>query len=125
VAYCMIPTLVHLLLDLKLVSMMIMRLLFPWSLILWLTPLTGLKEVIDPPLPPSPFVASSLSSTPRDTTENVLSLLSSPLSLAQSTRLEMGESLRGDDGCVEDDLLDKLGDIALSILTPFALSQLT
>ena len=41
--------------------------------------LTGLEEVIDCPLISPPFVASSLSSTLRDTTEDVLRLLSSPI----------------------------------------------
>ena len=48
------------------------------------TPLTGLEEVIDPP-----SVAPSLSSTPNDTTDGVVSYLSSPLRLAQCTGLEL------------------------------------
>ena len=70
------------------------------------SPLTGIKEVIDLPLPSSPFVAPSLSSTSRDTTKGVLRLLSFPLPVAQYTRLKMGESPRGDASCVEDDSLD-------------------
>jgi len=60
------------------------------------TPLIGLEEVVDPP-----FVASSLSDTPRDTNEGVLSLFVCPLPLAQYTRLEMAESLRADVSHVE------------------------
>ena len=37
------------------------------------SPLTGLTEVIDPPLTSLPIVALSLPSTTRDTTEGVLS----------------------------------------------------
>ena len=51
----------------------------------------GLEEVIDPP-----YVVPSLSSTPNDTTDGVVSYLFSPLPLAQCTGLEMGESSRGD-----------------------------
>jgi len=76
------------------------------------SPLTGLGEVIDPPLTSLPLVAPSLPSTPRDTTEGVLSLLVSLLPLGQCTGLEMGESLGGDVRCVEDDSLDWSGDIA-------------
>ena len=76
-------------------------------------PLTNLEEVINPLLTSLPFVAPSLSSTPRDTTKGVLCLLSFPLPLAQCTGLEMGEFLRGDASCVMDDSLDWLGDIAL------------
>ena len=36
------------------------------------SPLSDPEEVIDPPLTSLPFVTSSLSSTPRDTTESVL-----------------------------------------------------
>ena len=68
-------------------------------------PLTNLEEVINPLLTSLPFVAPSLPSTPKDTTECVLRLFSSPLPLAQCMRLEMGESLRGDPSCVEDDSL--------------------
>jgi len=48
------------------------------------TPLTSLEEVIDPPLTSLSFVASSLSSTSRDTIEGVLSLITSHLPLAHA-----------------------------------------
>jgi len=76
-------------------------------------PLTSLEEVIDPPLTSLPLVAPSLSSTPRDTTEGVLRLLSYLLPLTWCTRLKMGESLRGDANCVEGDSFDWAGGIAL------------
>ena len=47
-----------------------------------LTHLTSLEKVFDHPLISLPFVAPSLSSTPRDTTIGDLSLLASPLALA-------------------------------------------
>ena len=62
-------------------------------------------KAFDPPLTPSSLVAPSLPSTPKDTTEDTLRLLSSPLPLAQCTRLEMGDSSRGDASFIEDDLL--------------------
>ena len=77
------------------------------------SPLAGLGEVTDPSLTSLPFVTPSLLSAPSETTEGVLSLLSTPLPLAQCTGLEMGESPRGGASFVEDDLLDWLGDIAL------------
>jgi len=77
------------------------------------TPLTGLEEVIDPPLTPLPFIAPSLSSTHRDTTEDALSLLSSRLCLAQCKGLEMDDSPGSDVSYVEDDSLDWFGDIEL------------
>jgi len=56
------------------------------------SPLIGLAEVIDPPLTFLLIVSPSLPSAPRDMTEGVLHLLSSPpLPLALYTRLEMGE----------------------------------
>jgi len=67
------------------------------------SPLTNLKEVIDPRLTFLPLVAPSLSPTLRDTTEGVLRLLSSPLPLAQYTGLQIDKSLRGDASYVEDD----------------------
>ena len=60
-----------------------------------------LEDVID-----LSFVAPPLSSIPKDTTEGVLHLLSSPFPLAQCMGLELGESLRGDASFVENDLLD-------------------
>jgi len=69
-------------------------------------PFTTLAEVIDSPLTSLSIVTPSLPSTPKDTVEGVLRLLSSHLSLAQCTGLEMGESLRGYAICVEDDLLN-------------------
>ena len=54
---------------------------------------TNLEEVIDPPLIFVPLVASSLSSTLRDTTEGVLCFLSCPFPVAQCMGLEMGKSL--------------------------------
>ena len=65
----------------------------------------------DVPLIFLPFLATSLSSTPRDTTIDVLTLLTSPLPLAYCTRIEIGESSRGessrgDASFVKDDLLD-------------------
>ena len=93
-AYCMRPSLVYLLLDLRL------GLYDDYESSIHLEPnfmvdscLIGLEEVIDPPLTSLPFVAPSLPSTPRDTTEGVLCLFSSPLPLAQCTGLEMNESL--------------------------------
>jgi len=71
-------------------------------------PSLPLEEVID-----HPFVVPSLSSTPRDTIEGVLSLFSSPLHLAQCTMLEIGESLRGYANCVGDDLFHWSGEIGL------------
>ena len=70
------------------------------------TPLTYLKQVIDPPLISIPFVTPSLSSTPRDTTIGDLTLLVSPLHLAQCMGLEMCDSSKGDASFVKDDLLD-------------------
>ena len=67
------------------------------------SPLTGLGEVIVHSLTSLPFIAPSLPSTLRDTTDGVLHLLSSsPLPLTQCTGLEIGESLVGDASCVED-----------------------
>ena len=68
--------------------------------------LTTLEEVIDPHLTSLPFVAPSLSSTPRDTTVVILHLLSSPIPSAQCMGPEMGKSFRDDARCVGDDLLD-------------------
>jgi len=70
------------------------------------TPLTGLEKEIDLILIPLPFVALSLSSTPRDTTIGDLTLLAFSLPLAQCTVLEMDESYKGDASFVNDDLLD-------------------
>jgi len=70
------------------------------------TPLTDLEQVIDPPLICLPFVTSSLSSAPRDTTIGDLTLLASPLHLAQCTGLETCESSKGDASFVKDNLLD-------------------
>jgi len=42
------------------------------------SPLTGLKEVINPPLTSSLFITPSLPSTPRGTTEGVLHLFLLP-----------------------------------------------
>ena len=73
---CFVSEVVYLSLDLRLVSMMLMCLLFPIEPdFMAHAPLIGLEEVIDPP-----FVTPSLSGTSRDATEGVLSLLSSPVS---------------------------------------------
>jgi len=77
------------------------------------SPLTSLEEVIDHPLTFLPFVAPFLPNIPRDTTEDVLRLFSSPLPLAQRKRLEISESLKDDASSIEDDLLDWSGNIAL------------
>jgi len=60
------------------------------------TPLTGLEEVIDPILISLPFVVLSLPNTPRDTAIGDLTLLASPLPLAQCAGLETGELSKGD-----------------------------
>ena len=70
------------------------------------TPLTGLEEVIDPHLVLLSFVAPSLSSTPRETTVDDLTLLASPIPLAQCTKLEMCDPSRRNASFVKDDLLD-------------------
>ena len=53
----------------------------------------------------SSFVAPSFPSTPIGTTVSVLTLLASPLPLAQCTGLETDESFRDDVSILEDDLL--------------------
>ena len=58
-------------------------------------PLIDLEEVFDPPLTSLPFVTLSFSTTPVATVSD-LSLLASPLPLAQCAALEMGETSRGD-----------------------------
>jgi len=70
------------------------------------TPLTDLEKVIDPSLSSLSYVASSLSSTPRDTAIGDLTLLASPLPLAQCTGLEMGESSNSDASFIKGSLLD-------------------
>ena len=55
-------------------------------------PLTNLEEAFDPPLTSLPFVTPSFSSIPTDTGVSDLTLLASPLSLAQCTGLEMGKT---------------------------------
>jgi len=76
-------------------------------------PLTGLEEVVDPPLTSLPFIAQSSSSTPKGITEGVLSVLSFPIPLAQRAGLEMGESSMGDASFIKDDLVDWLGELTL------------
>ena len=60
-------------------------------------PLTDLEEVFDPPSTSLPFLAPSFSNTPMDTSVGDLTLLASPLPLAQciSHLLAMGEIFRG------------------------------
>ena len=69
------------------------------------TPLTDLGAVFDPPLTPMMFVAPSFSGTPMDTSVSDSILLASALLLAQCTRLEMGETSRGDASSVAGVLL--------------------
>ena len=65
-------------------------------------PLNGLEEVFDPPSTSIPFVAPSFFGTPMDTGVSALTLLASPLPLAQCTRLEMSETSRGDVSVLND-----------------------
>jgi len=60
------------------------------------TPLTGLEKFIGLPLISLLLVPPSLCSTPRDTTGDDLTLLASPLPLAQCTGLKTGKSSKGD-----------------------------
>jgi len=64
--------------------------------------LTDLEEVFDPPSTSLPFVAPSFFSTPMDTSVSKLTLLTSPLPLAQCMGLEMGEISSSDASILED-----------------------
>ena len=66
------------------------------------THLIDLEKVFDPSLISLPFIAPSFSNTPMDTSVSDLTLLASPLLLAQCTRLEMGEISKGDTSDIED-----------------------
>ena len=55
----------------------------------------------------------SLSNTPMDSCVTVLTLLASPLPLAQCRELEMVETSRGDVSILEDDSLDQLKELCL------------
>jgi len=68
--------------------------------------LTYLQQMFDPLLTSLLFVALSCSSTSIPTNVGDLTLLASPLSLTQCTRLERDEPSRGDASVVEDDSLD-------------------
>ena len=88
-ACCMRPTLVCPSLDLRLVSI---RIVNDVNLI-------DLEEVFDPPLTSLLFVSPSFSSTPIVTSISDLTLLASPLPLAQCTGLEICEITRYYIGC--------------------------
>ena len=66
------------------------------------TPLTDLKEEIDPPLTHLSLVALSSPITPKDTIIGVLTLLASALPLSYCIGLEIGERFRGGTNFVED-----------------------
>jgi len=69
--------------------------------------LTDLEEVFDPPLTSLPLVAPFFSNTHMDTSVSDLTLLASPLPLAQYTGLEMSEISRVDVSVLEDDSFDQ------------------
>ena len=69
------------------------------------TPFISLKEAFGLPLIFLPFVPLSFSSIPRNTIIGDLTLLISPLPLAQCTGLKKGELSKGDSSVVEDNYL--------------------
>ena len=64
-----------------------------------------------------PFISPSFSSAPKDTTVGDLTLLASPLPLAQCIRLEIGELFRGVASVLEEASL--LRSKELTLIEPF------
>jgi len=76
-------------------------------------PSTNLEEVFVPPLISLPLAAPSFSSTPIATIISDLTLLTSPLPLAQCTGLEMGGTSKVDVSVLDDDSLDLSKELCL------------